>query len=312
MKLIKTNDYSKCCDLIFNDFSDNLPDNKSIVCITPHNIVRFFEMVKKTNNKYIVLNPYNDVGFSEQKEEPVYNDTSENIRNITVNQNYEPIFIRQSCDISKCKISDKYSFKTTSFTFETFNEIPSNIIRWYSANNNINDDRIIQIPIGLPDWSYAIIENMRKKGLHKNDNRTTSLYFNMTLNTLKRNFLFNEYSVLSKNIPNIIVLHGNQIRTHEEYLLDISNSYCTLCLEGNGYDTYRSLESIYLGSYAAYFDYRRYQKAYDDTPYINLFNHILDNSIVERKIFHNFNLETTKANMEYWEKDIKNSRELLI
>lgn len=308
LELIGTDSYAECCDLVFDENSTEIPKNGSTVLCKSHNIMKLFSLVEDTNNKYVIVSPNCDIGFTLQHKEPVANDTYKALQHIQLKNDYEPVFVTAKCDNNTCKLTDKYSYRSTSFTYGTFNKIPTNIKKWFSVNNNIDDDdRIVNIPLGLPPWSKRIIESYSAN----TKERPILLYINASINTLDRLMIMQAYQENIKR-RDVIVINGNQNRTHQEFCQDVSQSYATLCLEGNGYDTFRVLESLYLGSFPAFFKKNKWQQAYQGLPLLHLNEELLNDSIINRRVQHNFNLENTKADMNFWRKEIQESRKLIV
>jgi len=129
------------------------------------------------------------------------------------------------------EISDKYIDYLNS----------EKIKRWYSQNINFKHPKLISIPIGIANsqWEHGnlqLLDKIRNENLPKNN----LVYKNFDVKTSINRRL----GVLEKT--NNIMLTRN--RKQEDYLRDIAFSKFNICPMGNGIDTHRMWESIYLGS----------------------------------------------------------------
>jgi hypothetical protein len=138
----------------------------------------------------------------------------------------------------RCHPKDRYSVKTDRYTWGTFPEIPAWVIRWFTTNANIDDERVELLPFGLNDdgpGSSYLPEYMGR-------DKTDLLYVNFQLNSQRRLRLHQVFSGCpfatyrpSPNLP---------VRT---YFDELSRHKFCLCPAGNGLDQYRILECVYLG-----------------------------------------------------------------
>lgn len=127
-----------------------------------------------------------------------------------------------------------------------FKKMPNNIIKWYSTNIDYKHKKLIPIPLGIAnDYSP---KNIREKDFSKFNNKShdksENLYINLQKNTnsSERNNvyqLFNNENWVTKKEPNLNIF---------QYMEDLSKYKFVLCPWGNGIDTHRLWESLYLGS----------------------------------------------------------------
>lgn len=133
-------------------------------------------------------------------------------------------------------------------TFDnTFNKlIESDIIKHvYTQNINIPINKKVSfLPIGIANsmWNHGNLlefyevlkntyKNKKEKSIYVNINPSTYAYRSDILNNIKKNDNF----TLSSGKP------------YKEYLEELSKHYFCLCVRGNGIDTHRMYESLYLG-----------------------------------------------------------------
>jgi hypothetical protein len=127
---------------------------------------------------------------------------------------------------------------------------PYNIIKWYTTNVNVIHPRIESIPIGLENDLW--FPEVRKKEkmiakLSEPRNYRNLVYMNHSIatNPTVRDRLYQLYegeswvtSEKGSNRPNLF----------DSYLDNIYNHKFMICPEGNGIDTHRIWETLYMGS----------------------------------------------------------------
>jgi hypothetical protein len=106
-------------------------------------------------------------------------------------------------------------------------------------NAKVTDTNIIPIPIGVENTQWFdinIFHKIRKMNIAK----TKYIYFYFKLNTHKsRKDCFNK---LSK------ILEWNTHKTKEEYFIELASHKYAICPRGNGLDTHRIWECLYLNT----------------------------------------------------------------
>lgn len=120
----------------------------------------------------------------------------------------------------------------------------SNVNKIFTQNLSIEpEERIIPLPIGIANsmWSHGNF-NIWKQILKNNNliNKPNFIYFNFNIstNTVKRKKCYNV--ITSKNIPNL------PNTDYLNYLTILSEYKFAICPEGNGIDTHRFWECLYL------------------------------------------------------------------
>lgn len=120
----------------------------------------------------------------------------------------------------------------------------SNVNKIFTQNISIEpEERIIPLPIGIANsmWIHGNL-NIWKKVLETNNliHKQNSIYFNFKINT---NTIIRKkcYDIItSKNIPNL------PNTDYLNYLTILSSYKFAICPEGNGLDTHRFWECLYL------------------------------------------------------------------
>jgi predicted DNA-binding protein (MmcQ/YjbR family) len=127
--------------------------------------------------------------------------------------------------------------------------IPDNVIKWYSKNVNVVDSRIESIPIGLENDRW--FKNLHKKEKMiqklKQPRKIKNLVYmnhNIATNPAKRT----EPYQLLKDKPWVTTDMGTNGSRFDEYLDNIYNHKFVICPEGNGIDTHRLWECLYMGT----------------------------------------------------------------
>lgn len=128
-----------------------------------------------------------------------------------------------------------------------YNLKPDCISKWYGVNVNYKNKNLIPIPLGIAD-SFST-KNLNTKEIFNYlnlsfNNKQKIMYLNFRINTnyFHRNKLykiFKDKTWVDIDEPNI---------SKSSYLKKIKQSNFTLCPWGNGVDTHRLWEAIYLGS----------------------------------------------------------------
>lgn len=129
-------------------------------------------------------------------------------------------------------------------------KIPDSIKYWFTQNVNVNNKKIISIPIGLENkkW-YQDIHKKQKllskvKYCSKKIKNTLYLNHNINNNVLERQDL---YKIL-KDKPWVTINHGKNGQDFDNYIENIYNHKFMVCPNGNGIDTHRLWECLYLNT----------------------------------------------------------------
>ena len=157
------------------------------------------------------------------------------------------ILVSHSCD---CSIED-YGIRRPNgkgkVHNEYFFELPDNLIKWYSKNVNTVNDRIESIPIGVENdmWHVNIpkLQLMERKMKACKGSRNL-MYMNHSTKTNpeKRAFLFD----LFEKKKWVTAQRGGNFYKFERYLHLLYNHKFVISPEGNGMDTIRTWECLYM------------------------------------------------------------------
>ena len=160
---------------------------------------------------------------------------------------YEQLF--KKLNIGKidlyCHNSDENIYKDELIKDLLSNE---NINMFYSQNLCVIDNKAKILPIGLGNsqWEHGNIkifkDVLKKTYKYKKMNK---IYVNFNDNTYIHRSKYKEY-VKNLNDSNNLFIQENNL-SYEEYLKELSKYKYCLCPRGNGLDTHRFWECIYLG-----------------------------------------------------------------
>ena len=130
-------------------------------------------------------------------------------------------------------------------TKKLYDTKPKCISEWYSINIDTKENNLIPLPLGVSnDYSPKNPKYREFKKIKKIESKNNKIYVNFEINTNRRE-RFSLYN-LYKNRESFFLEKPNLTMT--EYLQKLNENLFILCPWGNGYDTHRFWESIYVGS----------------------------------------------------------------
>lgn len=194
-------------------------------------------------------------------------------------------------------------------------EISKNFKKIFCVNNISDNQNTYGIPLGLTndcdDSPIHPIYGNKKiliDTINKNLERNNLVYMNFNINNYptERSLVWNYFSGFDWVKIGTI---DNTISGRVKFLEEIKSSKFTLCPRGNGIDTHRMWESLYLGSIPIV-RYENAHKLFLDLPilFIDDWSQI-DKEFLETKYKEikskNWNLE--KLKISYWTEFIKNT-----
>jgi hypothetical protein len=124
---------------------------------------------------------------------------------------------------------------------------PENVTMWWTTNVNIQHSRVRSIPIGIENniWLGDKLVKMADKLKHpKKYERMLYMNHNIKTNPAKRQ---RPYDVL-KGKRWVTVNNGSNGQGFDNYLHNIYNHPFVVCPEGNGIDTHRVWECLYVST----------------------------------------------------------------
>lgn len=283
MQKIKHTDYQGLCDFTFE--GGDLPPSGKVYVPMDH-IYEFFSKILDSKNEYVVVSANSDFSFCYQEQNSVQDDMKKWLNFISLDDiGYEDVNIPARCFKQFCKITDKYSIKVHTFTKATIDFIPDCVKTWYCTNNEVEDDRVVRIPFGVPDWTHDLLFKQRKKEV--------GVYVNCQPNNLAR------AEILKSNNPLFVKSGEVDKPTYVSHLQKYSH---VLCPPGNGLDTFRVCEALYCGSIPIVFNTPHNEVYGDHVIRINSLGDIIPDLL---NIYPNSNLENSVVDFSYWRKEIE-------
>jgi hypothetical protein len=127
--------------------------------------------------------------------------------------------------------------------------LPDNVIKWYSQNVNFKDERLESIPIGLENSRW--FPEVKKKNsilekLKTDKNIRNLVYMNHNINTNVKERRESYNLLFDKKFVTTQMSYNGQ--NFDNYIDNIYNHKFVVCPEGNGIDTHRKWETLYLNS----------------------------------------------------------------
>jgi len=186
---------------------------------------------------------------------------------------------------------------------KSVDNVPSNVVHWFSQNVCIKDPRLSSLPIGLENkrWHQEVQKKNRMLAKVKTAKRLKNLVYvnhNISTNPAERT---PPYDVL-KGKPFATTTYGYNPQNFDVYIDEVYNHKFVVSPPGNGVDTHRKWETLYLGSIPI--EKRCPNNTfYEDLPicFVDSWDQVTEsflNSEYERIIHNKWNLD--KLRMSYW------------
>lgn len=212
------------------------------------------------------------------------------------------------------------------------NMLPDNLYKWFSTNVIIEHDKIECIPYGLqPEETTELGQNgvrvsRLKKTLltqKKNIDAEYKIYANFAVGTnsnvrnvikqkcIDTNFITSDFDMDFSNY----MTYNNQ-SSLDHFYTNISLHEATICPIGNGIDTHRLYEVLYLDRIPIVFNENLFRYLYKDhfkVIYVDDLSKISDENFMDREINRVKLSKITHEPLDFsfWEKKIKNTLNLL-
>jgi hypothetical protein len=196
-----------------------------------------------------------------------------------------------------------------------FNLRPNNIIKWYSQNIMLDHPMVKSIPIGLENERWFAEIQKKNKILNKikePKNYINLMYMNHNVGT-NRNERLPPYQLFGGQ-PWVSRAQRFNGQNFNDYIHNVYNHKFVLCPNGNGVDTHRLWETLYLNSIPIVSESININ-FYRDLPIVivkdwkSITKTFLEESfkeITDKKLNGEYNL--SKLNISYWINKIKDER----
>ena len=187
--------------------------------------------------------------------------------------------------------------------------VPDNVIKWYTQNVNVIHPKIESIPIGLENdrWFQGIHKKEKMLAKLREPRKYKNLVYmnhNIGTNPAKRVLPYQIFEGKSW----VRAERGTNGNRFDEYLDNIYNHKFVICPEGNGMDTHRTWESLYMGTIPIE-KFNINNQFYTDLPTVVVkdWAEITEESLMKWLTISGsiaWNME--KLNFEYWKNKIRN------
>lgn len=206
---------------------------------------------------------------------------------------------------------------------EIASKIPINVKFLFAPNNLSKSNKVISIPLGLDNCSNSLLGDYHGIGYGSNCQEYNLNLFvkENPIDKEPKNFIYcnfnvstnfhhrNEIKKICKNLNHIYVEESN-LSTIDFYKKILSFKLI-LCPSGNGPDTHRFYETLYLKRIPVVFNEKMYENLYRNFPCIFIENiHDLSNiSFLNEEILKikNKKWDYNMLNVEYWKNKILSS-----
>ena len=310
---ILSNSFKGMADIHWEPTYEGVPDT-GVIHLDILDAPEFFRRYTDNGRNYVLISSSNDVGLALQANDPVWRDYNKGIDMIPPVEfmragDYVDFPMVARCDREKCNFGDRYSLRCYSYTFATIPYVPNNVRHWFMTNPLCDDSRISAIPLGIfgaPDGSVA----RQIAEFPKQPHAQHLLYINYQNYTRERVELKIYFKGAGFNVrwePDL---------SFEQHLAEMDNHFFTLAPEGNGNDTHRLWECLYMGKIPVVQD-SVLIKQLAGLPMVV----VPDLRMVHSEMLHRKHAEITdygrtkysleKATLSYWRNRIDASRQLL-
>jgi hypothetical protein len=210
-----------------------------------------------------------------------------------------PVFIN-----SNILISGHSDYEIDNYIF---NKYGSKYNKWFAVNVNYENEKLIPLPLGITNNTdetdvHPIFGNtqLMLNVVKNNYKKENLLYMNFNLNTChERLYLYNMFKNVDWCFKRIV---NNSLEGRKTFLEDICKSKFVLCPKGNGIDTHRLWESLYMRSIPIV-KYHITHSNLTDLPilFVNNWSEI-NNEFLETKYDEMINKEWNmdKLKISYW------------
>jgi hypothetical protein len=212
------------------------------------------------------------------------------------------------CDISVIGHSD---YPVTDKIAELFRLI-------FCINRNTNKQNVFGLPLGITndcsDSPIHLIYSNKKimvEVFSENIIKDNLAYINFNVNTfpVERHLIIRMFSGISK-----IGISEDTIEGRTKYLREIKSSKFVFCPRGNGIDTHRIWETLYMGSFPIV-KYEETHHLFTDLPilFVNNWNEIDENYLnIKYNEMINKDWNMDKLKQSFWNKFIETNYQLYV
>ncbi len=180
-----------------------------------------------------------------------------------------------------------------------------NVIIWFAQNiTNFTHPKLKGIPIGIANrcWPHGNVQKLKEaRSLFQNCNKEHLLYMNFSIGTYsdERSYVYNLFRQLNGGVYSCS-------KDFFSYLTDLARTKFVISPRGNGIDTHRTWEALYMGAVPVVKS-SSLDPLFKDLPVLIVDDwNIIDESYLEKKWdeFKDREYNYEKLYINYWEKEI--------
>ena len=142
-----------------------------------------------------------------------------------------------------------------SITSSIFKKYHQNCSVWFAINKDLEHEKIFSLPLGITNLTkesplHPIYGNtdIMYDIMMQEKNITNLVYMNFNINTFKEERQ-KCYDIFKEQSWVTLGKIENTLRGRKKFLEEIKNHHFVLCPRGNGIDTHRLWETLYMGSF---------------------------------------------------------------
>jgi hypothetical protein len=206
---------------------------------------------------------------------------------------------------------------------------PSNVIRWFAQNNKTDSNRVIAIPIGLMNYEHSSRGEEHGLGwFEKSQAPFISKFIDKSKTITPNKLIYANFTISTnynlrtaiKNIVDVIdYIDWVEPNNSLGYVKEFYNPFyekileyeCVLCPDGNGIDSHRFYETLYLNRIPITFNSEYYYKLHHHFPCILItdIEMLKNQNYIEGEIKRVKNMEWDKSKLtnKFWENKILES-----
>jgi hypothetical protein len=258
MRHIVFEDWQTICHTIYE--GGPLPKESLIYCSNDHIAQLFRALIKEdADREVVVVSAGSDFCVSYNYEGVLIDKMNRWLPMVDISCiQDQPLIQPQRMQIGNVLFDDEFITNCYSWVHSSFSHIPSQVRTWYGVNLDIDNVRCQPIPFGIQPGTASIIDKFKSE-LSDKDQTMFACFTNTT----------NERGRIKSALTALPWVDAADKIEHTEFLSRLSKSLFTFCPKGNGYDSYRILESLYVGSIPV-IEAGSWTKAYDGLPIIIL------------------------------------------
>lgn len=247
-KIIKCSDYRGMCQFYYNG---ELPKQNAVVFCPGSQLIKLFESAKNSKHSFVVVHAEDDFSISDNSgnflQNIIYRGSivffKDKIYETNIVPDVSKVMVQLSDWVNHEEVipTKKYVIHTDQWIQGTFDgeDIPENIIKIFTVHLNINHPKFELIPYGASNDGLSKFLLNRENAIDKKDDVYCKWSDNAAARILLR-LLFRQGN------NGIFCLDENRYDDVGEVYRKMMGHKFVLCPFGNGFDNYRTVETVAL------------------------------------------------------------------